>query len=138
MTGSRTTDTDLTTLVQHAETSARRLFALQVLQAGQIDRRGLAGPRGCSSTAVMLRQMCRISDGQARTRVLTARDTLPTTHPTGTVTDPTRPVLAAALTAGQVGAESVGITIRFLNNLPAELDPALVALAENTMVEQAT
>lgn len=133
----RVGEAELVEVVQRTEESARRLFALQVVQAHQLDRRGLPGKYGCSSTAVMLRQICRIGDGEARNRVNTALAISPQTQPSGAQADPVLPVLAAALAGGTVGAESANFTVRFLNGLPSELSPLLRDMAERAMVEQA-
>jgi len=131
-------DAELLEIVQLTEAANRELYAVQIFQTNQLERRGTAGKHGCTSTAVLLRQVCRVSVGEARSRALVAKATSEVAHPSGEVSEPERPLLAAALADGTVGSESAGFTARFLKSLPAELSQNLWDLAERTMVEQAT
>lgn len=130
-------EAELVELVQLTEEVGRELFAVQIAQTDQLERRGTARAFGCTSTAVLLRQVCRVSVGEARSRVVVAAAVSPVAHSSGPDTDPPRPLLAAALAGGLVGAESAGLTARFLNTLPSGLDAEMVVLGERTMVEQA-
>jgi len=131
-------DGELLEIVQLTETVNRELYAMQIAQTNQLERRGTAGKHGCTSTAVLLRQVCRVSVGEARSRALVSKATSQVQHPAGEVGEPERPLLAGALADGTVGSESAAFTARFLKSLPAELDQTMRDLAERTMVEQAT
>ncbi|RIJ67804.1 hypothetical protein D1871_22860 [Nakamurella silvestris] len=56
-------DADLLETAQATERVNRGLYAVQVVQTNQLERRGTAGKHGCTSTAVLLRQVCRVSAG---------------------------------------------------------------------------
>jgi len=131
-------DGELLEIVQLTETVNRELYAVQIVQTHQLERRGTAGKHGCTSTAVLLRQVCRVSVGESRSRALVAAATSQVQHPSGEVSEPLRPLLAAGLADGFIGCEAAGFTARFLKSLPAELPSNLWDLAERTMVEQAT
>jgi len=130
-------DGELLEIVQLTETVNRELYAVQIVQTHQLERRGTAGKHGCTSTAVLLRQVCRVSVGESRSRALVAAATSQVQHPSGEVSEPLRPLLAAGLADGFIGCEAAGFTARFLKSLPAELPSNLWDLAERTMVEQA-
>jgi len=131
-------DGELLEIVQLTEAANRELYALQVVQTNQLERRGTAGKHGCTSTAVLLRQVCRVSVGESRSRALVAAATSQVQHPSGEVSEAPRPLLAAGLADGTIGSESSGFTARYLKSLPTDLDESMRELAERTMVEQAT
>jgi len=130
-------DSELLEIVQLTETVNRELYAVQIVQTNQLERRGTAGKHGCTSTAVLLRQVCRVSVGESRSRALVAAATSQVQHPSGEVSEPLRPLLAAGLADGTIGCEAAGFTARFLKSLPTDLDESMREMAERTMVEQA-
>jgi len=65
-------DGELLEIVQLTEAVNRELYAVQIVQTNQLERRGTAGKHGCTSTAVLLRQVCRVSVGESRSRALVA------------------------------------------------------------------
>src|SRR6195952_5933270 len=98
-------DDELLSFVQTFETTARLVFTAQVRLAGEIDTRKLAATHGASCTASLLRQTLTISQPDARTRVTTAKATLPQPAVSGGLIDPVLPLLGAALTEGEIGVE---------------------------------
>jgi hypothetical protein len=72
---------DLLTLGQELEMLSRSVYAVKVHLAGEVDTQALATPRGCPSTAALLRQVLLISPteapqpGQSRPHGATAEHT---------------------------------------------------------------
>ncbi|QNK82427.1 DUF222 domain-containing protein [Nakamurella sp. PAMC28650] len=72
---------DLLTLGQELEMLSRSVYAVKVHVAGEVDTQTMATPRGCPSTAALLRQVLLISPTEAHSRVKAARTVLPLSRP---------------------------------------------------------
>jgi hypothetical protein len=87
----------------------------------EIDRRGLAGEHGCIGTPALLRQLLRLSPGEATQRVQLALALTPTTGLTGDVTPAVLPATAEALRGGDIYSEHARLIQRTLQALPSEV-----------------
>jgi hypothetical protein len=131
----RFTEPELLSLAKNFEGVARLVFTAQVRIAGEIDTRKIAGDHGATSTGALLRDILTISPAEARGRVITAKATLPQPALSGGTIDPALPHLAAALAAGQIGAEQARITVSTMDKVPAGIDPDRLGDVEATLVE---
>ena len=127
---------ELLSFVQTFEITARLVFAAQVRIAGEIDTRNIAADHGASSTAALLRNTLTISQPDARTRVTTAKATLPQPAVSGGSIDPALPVLATALKDGEIGVEQTRTIVATMTKLPAGVEPGLRQDAQEVLVEQ--
>ncbi|MDQ3734021.1 MAG: HNH endonuclease [Actinomycetota bacterium] len=93
---------------------------------GEVDSRGLAGSRGCSSTRAWLRWAHRIAPVEAGRLVRTA-----------TVLRRDLPAVAAAMSAGEVSLAQAEVIVHAIGDLPAETPVACRPQAEATMIDQA-
>ena len=116
-------EAELLSFAQTFETHARLVFTAQVRIAGEIDTRKMAATHGASSTAALLRETLTISHPDARTRIDTAKATLPQPAVSGGTIDPVLPLLGAALAEGEIGVEQTRIIVATMTKLPAALDP---------------
>ena len=119
------TDTDLVTVLDHAQAIAACAHALQTQALAEIHGRALPLAQGATSTTVWLREHQRVSPGAAARQVQLAK------------TLPAWPALAAAMAAGQVNPEQAHVIAAALADLPTNLDPVLKAEAEAAMVHAA-
>ena len=78
-------DDELIAAVRDLETWSRRLYAAKLAVTAELDTRGIAAAHGATSTAVLLRQLLRISPGQARRRIADARSVRPVVAFTGEI-----------------------------------------------------
>ncbi|MDQ3504535.1 MAG: 13E12 repeat family protein [Actinomycetota bacterium] len=100
--------------------------ALLLTQIAELDSRGVAGRRGCSSTRAWLRSAHRIGPGEASMLVKTAtalRDELPG--------------VGAALAEGELSLAQAQVCVTAIADLPAETPLACRPQAEATMIEAA-
>ena len=115
----RFTDAELLSFAQTFETTARLVFTAQVRIAGEIDARNIADRPRRTSTGALLRQTLTISPADARTRVNTAKATLPQQAVSGGTLDPVLPLLGAALADGEIGVEQTRTIVATMTKLPA-------------------
>ncbi len=127
----------LLTLAGQVEQLARLVGAVQIALAGQLDTRGVAAAHGCASTAALLRNTLLISQGEARARVAAAGATLPRVHPSGAISAPLLPVLAAAVSTGTIGVEQARVTVATMTKLPAGVDEQTRELCQRLLVDNA-
>ncbi|MDQ3732811.1 MAG: HNH endonuclease [Actinomycetota bacterium] len=90
---------------------------------GEVDSRGLAGARGCSSTRAWLRSAHRIGPHEAKRLVHTA-----------TALRKDLPAVAAAMSAGDVSLAQAEVIVHAIADLPAETPVACRPQAEQTMI----
>jgi hypothetical protein len=119
------------------ETMTRKLYGIAVAVTGEIDTRRLAASRGATSTVMLLRQLLRISPGQAQRRVADARAVCPRVQISGAVSEPALPVAAAALREGALSADHLRVVRGTLANLPADTPAEVCAEVEERLVADA-
>ncbi len=104
----------------------------------EVRARGIPGRRGCRSTQAFLRQLLGWSAGEAGS-VLAHADVLVGARSlsTGEQLPPRLPVLAQAVAAGEVSAEQVRLIRHTLRRIPAGVDAATRAAAEQALVDSA-
>ncbi len=124
---------DLIAYAGQLETLARSVWATQVRVVDEIDQRGMAASRSCTSTQSLLRQCLRISTVDAGNRVRAARLTQPQDQTDGCETPPELPLLAAILPGGAVDPEHVRILTATMRRI-SDLDEDTRAEAERTLV----
>ena len=114
----------------------------------EVDRRGTATGTGAPSTAAWLRERLHLHPGAAKRLVTTARGLHD--DPSGALVHHTgpddgndvgavagRPVLAAVFEAGTISGEHAAVAVRVLAELPAEVEPDVVAEAEQYLATEA-
>lgn len=100
-------------------------------------QRNVAGALGYRSLAQLLRDVQRIGPAEANRRVAQAEAVTTGLGVSGAALPPRLPTTAAAVAAGTIGAEQVEVIRRAIADLPPEVDPADIELAEKTLVEAA-
>lgn len=107
--------------------AARRVLAqahaVLVAVVGEVEARDLAKTRGAPSTKAWLTGAHQIDPAEAGMLVRTARSLRAGCEQTGT-----------ALAAGEVSLAQARVVIRSVEDLPAQMGPALIAAAETLMV----
>lgn len=122
---------------QQMETLSRVIYAAQVHLAGELDTRGIAKPRGCFSTAALLRQAFNISPAEANGRVNTARKMLDSEGTGGDPIPAQLPALGSAVDSGRLAPEHVKIIVQTMSKLPAKLPDEDRGFWEEFLVEKA-
>jgi len=130
------TEAELLSFAETFETHSRLVFTAQVRIAGEIDTRKMAAAHGASGTAALLRETLTISHPDARTRIDTAKATLPQPAVSGGTIDPVLPLLGAALADGEIGVEQARTIIATMTKLPAAVKPGLRQDVQESLVEQ--
>ena len=128
---------ELIAAVRDIEMWSRRLYSISLAVTAELEARGVALSRGATSTAVLLRQVLRISPGQARRRVADARDVCPRVTVTGEVVEPALPVAAAALRSGAISDQHLSVIRQSVRDLPPDTAEDVPAAVEATLVDQA-
>jgi hypothetical protein len=128
---------ELLTAARDLETWARRLYGIGLAITAELDSRGVAASRGATSTAVLLRQLLRISPGQARRRVADAREVCPTVTLTGEVQPPVLPAAATALASGAISDQHLKVIRQTVRDLPPDAPQETRAGVEATLVGDA-
>ena len=134
---SRVHNNDIDEFGRELEMLSRLVWAAQVRYTDEVDQRGLAAARSCTSTGALLQQSLLISAADAANRVRAARHTQPQDLPSGGSTPPVLPVVGDAVDAGRINADHTRTLVQTLQRLPATLDPAVRAAAEHTLVHAA-
>jgi hypothetical protein len=127
----------LLTVAGQVEQLSRLTGAVQIGLAGELHTRGVAAAHGSASTAALLRNTLLISQGEARARVAAAAVVLPRVCPSGATAGPVLPLLAAAVTAGTIGADQARVVVATMNGLPAAVDPDTRELCQRLLVDNA-
>ncbi|MFL6117975.1 MAG: DUF222 domain-containing protein, partial [Catenulispora sp.] len=128
---------ELLSAARDIETWTRQLYRIALDVTAELDTRGVAASRGATSTAVLLRQVLRISPGQANRRVADARAVCPRVHITGEISEPVLPVAAAALAEGAICEEHLRVIRRTVQDLPPHTTPDMQAAVESRLVADA-
>jgi hypothetical protein len=133
----KSSDADLIAEIRELEVLRRRLAAADHLLVAALERRGIAGVVGPSTTSELLQDVLRLSPREANARVRAAEALGPRTGLTGGVLGPLRPATAEASADGLLSGEHVGVIIRALKELPSQLPVSQVDGLEGTLVEAA-
>jgi hypothetical protein len=131
-------DDELLAAARDLETWSRRLYAVTLAVTAELDTRGVATTHGATSTAVLLRQLLRISPGQARRRIADARSVRPAVAITGEILAPALPVAAAAVEAGTISDQHLLVIRRTVERLPSAVEGTVRAGVESQLVDHAT
>jgi len=118
-------DADLTLLLRETEVLVRRCEAARVAVVRECDGRALAARAGAASTAAWLRQELGISRRAAGQQVRLGHALVEHER------------VAAAFTAGHIGAEHASAVCDAVDQLPAAADQAARQRVERLLVEQA-
>ena len=129
-----------------AEAIGRRLDALRVVLAGEIEDRsrssrginGLAAGKGCRTSAELLERITRVSAATARRRIRLAADVARRPFPGGTSTPARFDRVRAAFTTGALGEDTALAITRELTPLLAHSSLTALAAAETELVAAAT
>ncbi|WP_353807586.1 HNH endonuclease signature motif containing protein [Agromyces sp. SYSU T00194] len=139
-------DDDLLGVAGEVEALRRRVDGFAAVVAGEVAERSrvelgsarLSARKGCRSVSELIERVTQVSGAEARRRVLVGsaireRDGL-TGHPAAAEF----PVLAAAVDAGEIGADAAHVVVRELAKPRRVADPAHGAAAERALVAEAT
>ncbi|MBP1325407.1 hypothetical protein JOF28_000639 [Leucobacter exalbidus] len=137
-------DDDLLSVTQHLEQASRRINALLIAAAGNIDHRSephlensLAKRKGCRNTTELLQRLSQHSSATIGRRLKVARATRRDIGFTGSTIPPQFPAVADALAAGDLPEETALQIVKSLAGLPSRVDPTKVEIAERGIVDQA-
>ncbi|MDQ3716615.1 MAG: 13E12 repeat family protein, partial [Actinomycetota bacterium] len=119
-------DTEIVQRVAAAMRVRAQADALLLDAIAEVDARGLANRRGCSSTRAWLRSAHRIASYEAAKLVSTAK-----------ALRTELPAVAAALGAGAVSLAQAEVIVTAIGDLPAQTPVACKPQAEATMIEAA-
>ena len=133
----RLSDDELLESVRQVESWSRQLHSVALTVTGELDSRGLAGKQGVSSTAVLLRQLLRLSPQAAKRRVEDAKEVCCSPALTGSPVAPRLPGAADALRAGALSQEQLGVVRRTLRELPDGVSPRIRSQVEQQLVNEA-
>jgi hypothetical protein len=122
---------------QDLETLSRQVYAAVLAVTAELDSRGVAASRGVTSTAVLLRQLLRITPGQAWHRIADARDVCPRIQVSGQVVEPALPAAAAALRSGAISDQHLKVVRQTLQDLPPQVEDDERCAVETHLVDQA-
>jgi hypothetical protein len=130
-------DDELLESVRQVEVWSRQLYAVTLAMTKEVDSRGLAGRQGVSSTAVLLRQLLRLSPRVAKRRVEDATDVCCSMAVSGSRVASRLPGAASALRAGALSEEQLGVVRRTLRELPDDVAPSTRIEVEQQLVGEA-
>jgi hypothetical protein len=133
----RLSDDELLESVRRVEAWSRRLYAVTLAVTKEADSRGLAGRQGVSSTAVLLRQLLRLSPRAAKRRVEDATDVCSSMAVSGSRVASRLPGAASALRAGVLSEEQLGVVRRTLRELPDDVATSTRIQVERQLVAEA-
>lgn len=141
----RMADDDVLALTRVAESIGRRVDAVRVAAAGQVDDRSrtelgderLSARNGCTNAVDLLCRTTLVSAASARARIRYARAVAGRTTLTGDSLPALFPAVAAALAAGTIGLDTVAAIISVLGPIADRCDPAHLAAAESELVAAA-
>ncbi|MFB6610667.1 DUF222 domain-containing protein [Agromyces sp. NPDC056379] len=98
----------------------------------------LSARKGCRSAAELLERVTQVSGAEARRRISVGAATRAGTGLTGQPVPAQHPHVAAALGAGEIGADAAATIIRELGRTRTVADPSRLDVAERELVDQAT
>lgn len=140
------TDADLLQVMGVLEALGRLVDSRRTALAGEVAERSraelgdqrLSARRGCRSAAELVERVTQASGAKARRRILVGTATRVRAGLTGEPAEAMFPQVAAALAAGELGADAAGMIIRELDRARSVADPLRFAVAETTLVAEAT
>jgi hypothetical protein len=112
-------------VIETTQTLLTQLAAVQADFVAELDGRGHPAKQGAANTRVWLRDQLRISVHAAQ-RVINLSAVLAS-----------RPALAAEVSCGALGVEQATVISTALDDLPEDLDPALVDACEQSLIASA-
>ncbi len=130
-------DDELLESVRRVEAWSRQLYAVTLAVTKEVDSRGLAGRQGVSSTGVLLRRLLRLSPRAAKRRVEDAMDVCCSMAVSGSRVASRLPGAAAALRAGVLSEEQLGVVRRTVRELPDDVTPSTRIEVEQQLVGEA-
>ncbi|MBP1327553.1 hypothetical protein JOF28_002785 [Leucobacter exalbidus] len=137
-------DDDLITLTAQCEQASRRMQSLLVTLSGAVEDRSasgmpdsLAAKRGCRSATELLQRLSQMPASTINRRLTLARATRSNVGFTGSRIEPRYPMVAAALTAGDLPEETALHIVRTLSALPPHVSSDAIGEAEACIVAQA-
>ena len=113
------------------------MYAAQVRWVGEVEDSGVAAELSCSSTRVLLRDVLRISSGDAADRVRAAKLTQQREPISGGEIPPQLPIVGAALDAGDIGQAHVAVITKAFTGWPRTVDQDTADQVEQLLVDQA-
>jgi hypothetical protein len=131
------TDTEVAEFWQGLETGRRMLETVDHTVIGEVETRHLPYEYGARTTAVLARNLLRISSPEANSRIANAHAAGPKTALTGEPLPPTYPLVAAAQRAGVMSRQQANITCATIDRLPADVQIERGVWAEELLVGQA-
>jgi hypothetical protein len=126
----------LAELLGRLESVLRRLAFGQVRVLAEFDAQDVAGDQAGLSTEAFLRARMRLSPGEARARVRSAKELVGSVSVSGELLEPVLPATATAAAAGVLSAEHVRVIGQAIDRLPAGIDPVDRADAEEFLATQ--
>ena len=120
-------------VLERLETLRRRLPAVEHAVLAHLQTQATAKEMGAKSWPAVLTARLGISAADARRRIVEAAQVGPRRAVTGEVLAPLLAATAAAVAAGRIGAEHVGVIRDFLAALPADIDPGTRESAESQL-----
>ncbi|UUT34733.1 hypothetical protein [Microbacterium elymi] len=140
------TDADAIALARIAESLGRRVDALRLVAAGEIDERSrpelgaerLSGRHGCVNAIDLLTRLTGVASGTAHTRVQTARLIATRTTLTGQPRPAHFPAIREAVIDGTMGLDGAAAISRVLGPIADRCAPGHLAVAESELVDAAT
>jgi hypothetical protein len=132
------TDTDVLAELREFERLRRRLAVVDHALIAELERRALGGRLVLGSTSALLQAALRLSSYEAGQRVSASQLCGPRWSLTGERLQTLLPEVAAAQAAGVVSTEHVRVIAAALDELPASVEAADVAAAEQHLVTAAT
>ena len=131
------TGPQLLALLAGLEAQTRRFAVADHALVAEAERRGLAGERGCRSTAVLLTGLLRIGPYEASARVDAALRMGPRTSLTGEPMPAEFAQVAAAQAEGAISPAHAGLVTRTIGKLPCDIRDERFDELEGFLVGQA-
>ena len=128
----------LVDLLRAVEVQVRRLPTVYHRLVAELDARAVGHQMGTCSTTDLLRQVLRVSSGEAAGRVRAAADLGPRRTLTGDRLPPLFPAVATAQTAGTLSPAHARVITTTVDALPAAIDAVHGRAVETFLVEHAT
>ncbi|MGI8881532.1 MAG: DUF222 domain-containing protein, partial [Jatrophihabitans sp.] len=124
-------------VLRRVEAHRRRLPVVDHLLVGEVEHRRLAERHCVRSTAMLLREVLRVSAREATGRVRAAERLGVREQVTGDVLPPLFPIAAAAQAAGELSAEQARVITSTVEDLPDGVQQEHHAAIERTLVAEA-
>ncbi|MBN9610795.1 MAG: hypothetical protein BGO26_16070 [Actinobacteria bacterium 69-20] len=133
----RLSEPEVLDLARAAEQVVRSMYGVQVRLAGEISERGIAATLSVRSAAHLLRETLTITIGDARARIAAAAAGLGSETPSGSVIEPSLPLLLEAVDAGTVSKEHCAVIIGCYDRIPDQIDDETRELCRDVLLDEA-